>query len=90
MKLVITAGKLLTLVVWLVLAANLVMPFPGNGALILYILTGLMLVMHGIQLMIFWGAFGKQLKLTGKDKLMILVFGFFSLLDLRERLNSKN
>ncbi len=35
--------------VWLVLLFNIVMPFPGNAAIALYIMTAFLLFMHGFH-----------------------------------------
>lgn len=71
--------------VWLVLLTNIFMPFPGKAAIALYILTLFLLFMHGIQLLIFLGAFGDKVSISAKEKWAILFFGIFELLAIRKR-----
>ncbi|MFO4660673.1 DUF1145 domain-containing protein [Vibrio cholerae] len=71
--------------VWLVLLFNIVMPFPGNAAIALYIMTAFLLFMHGLQMLIFIGAFGDNVPLKRWEKWSILIFGIFALLDIRRK-----
>ncbi|MEL7292017.1 MAG: DUF1145 domain-containing protein [Pseudomonadota bacterium] len=71
--------------VWLVLIVNIFMPFPGNAAIALYIMTAFLFIMHGLQMAIFIGAFGDKVKISRWEKWSILIFGIFSLLDIRRK-----
>jgi len=71
--------------VWLVLIVNIFMPFPGNSAIALYIMTAFLFIMHGLQMAIFIGAFGDKVKISRWEKWSILIFGIFSLLDIRRK-----
>jgi putative membrane protein len=68
-----------------VLILNIFHPFPGKGAIALYIMTAFLFMMHGIQMAIFIGAFGDKLKLGTWEKYSILAFGIFALLDIRQK-----
>lgn len=85
MKLLLTLAKAAIGFVWLVLLINIVMPFPGNAAIALYILTAFLLMMHGLQMLIFIGAFGDKISMSRWEKWSILVFGIFALLDIRRK-----
>lgn len=85
MKILLTLAKAAIGFVWLVLLINIVMPFPGNAAIALYILTAFLLMMHGLQMLIFIGAFGDKINMSRWEKWSILVFGIFALLDIRRK-----
>ena len=57
----------------------------GVAAMALYIMTGFLLVMHGLQMLIFLGAFGDKIAMTRWEKWSILIFGIFALLDIRRK-----
>ncbi|HEY7864982.1 MAG TPA: DUF1145 domain-containing protein [Psychromonas sp.] len=82
----ITAGKLLMLTIWGLLISNLFFPFPGQAAVLFYILLGLISVMHIIQLLLIYGAFSEKLKLTKADALQVFIFGVFKMWQLKGRL----
>ncbi|MFD2177149.1 DUF1145 domain-containing protein [Veronia pacifica] len=85
MKALILVAKASISFVWLVLFANIFYPFPGNAAITLYILTGFLFMMHGIQMLIFIGAFGDKIAATRWEKWSILIFGIFAMLDIRRK-----
>ncbi len=85
MKILLILAKAAIAFVWLVLLFNIVMPFPGNAAIALYILTAFLFMMHGLQMLIFVGAFGDKVKTTKWEKWSILIFGIFALLDIRRK-----
>jgi len=85
MKILLILAKAAIAFVWLVLLFNIVMPFPGNAAIALYIMTAFLLMMHGLQMLIFIGAFGDKVKTTRWEKWSILIFGIFALLDIRRK-----
>ncbi|EOB6262116.1 DUF1145 domain-containing protein [Vibrio fluvialis] len=85
MKILLTLAKAAIAFVWLVLLINIVMPFPGKAAIALYIMTAFLFFMHGLQMLIFVGAFGDKVKMNGREKWSILIFGIFALLDIRRK-----
>ncbi|EQB8917210.1 DUF1145 domain-containing protein [Vibrio fluvialis] len=85
MKILLTLAKVAIAFVWLVLLINIVMPFPGKAAIALYIMTAFLFFMHGLQMLIFVGAFGDKVKMNGWEKWSILIFGIFALLDIRRK-----
>ncbi len=85
MKFLLVLAKAAIAFVWLVLLVNIVMPFPGKAAIALYIMTAFLLMMHGLQMLIFIGAFGDKVQTTRWEKWSILIFGIFGLLDIRRK-----
>ncbi|WP_305423423.1 DUF1145 domain-containing protein [Photobacterium leiognathi] len=85
MKALILIAKLVIAFVWLVLLINIVHPFPGVAAMALYIMTAFLFMMHGLQMLIFIGAFGDKINMSGWEKWSILIFGIFALLDIRRK-----
>ncbi len=78
-------AKISIALIWGVLIFNIFMPFPGKSAIALYIMTGFLFMMHAVQMLIFIGAFGDKVKITGREKCSILIFGIFALLDIRKK-----
>ncbi|OAN16946.1 hypothetical protein A3K86_08395 [Photobacterium jeanii] len=85
MKALILLAKVAIGFVWLVLAINIFHPFPGMTAMVLYIMTGFLFMMHGVQMLMFVGAFGDKIPMTRWEKWSILLFGIFALLDIRRK-----
>ncbi|QXO17500.1 DUF1145 domain-containing protein [Vibrio ostreae] len=85
MKILLTLAKMAIGFVWLILLINIVMPFPGKAAIALYIMAAFLLMMHGLQALIFIGAFGDKINMSRGEKWSILVFGIFALLDIRRK-----
>ncbi|MDG3086666.1 DUF1145 domain-containing protein [Vibrio hannami] len=85
MKVLIFLAKASIAFVWFILIMNLFMPFPGKAAIALYIMTAFLFMMHAVQMMIFIGAFGDKVKISGWEKWSILIFGIFSLLEIRQK-----
>ncbi|AQS35510.1 putative membrane protein [Shewanella psychrophila] len=81
----IIPGKAITLFAWLLMTYNLIQPFEGNLAVILYILFAVTLFMHGFQVVIFHTLFKSQLTLRKSDYLNVFAFGIFSLLSYRQQ-----
>ncbi len=48
-------------------------------------MTGFLLMMHGLQMLIFLGAFGDKIAMSRWEKWSILIFGIFALLDIRRK-----
>ncbi|MGF1743231.1 DUF1145 domain-containing protein [Vibrio profundum] len=71
--------------IWFILMLNLFHPFAGRSAVVLYILTAFLFMMHALQMMIFIGAFGDKISMSRWEKWSILIFGVFSLLDIRRK-----
>lgn len=85
MKALLVLAKAAIAFVWLVLLLNIVIPFPGKAAIALYIMTAFLFMMHGLQMLIFVGAFGDKVKTSAWEKWSILIFGIFALLDIRRK-----
>lgn len=85
MKALLTIAKLCFGFIWFILILNIFYPFPGKGAIALYIMGAFLFLMHGVQMLIFLGAFGDKLKLSNWEKYSILAFGIFALLDIRQK-----
>lgn len=85
MKALLVLAKAAIAFVWIVLLLNIFMPFPGKAAIALYIMTAFLFMMHGLQMMIFIGAFGDKVKTSAWEKWSILIFGIFALLDIRRK-----
>ncbi|EOD4805666.1 DUF1145 domain-containing protein [Vibrio parahaemolyticus] len=85
MKALLILAKAAIAFVWLVLILTIVMPFPGNAAIALYIMTAFLFIMHGLQMAIFIGAFGDKIQMSSWEKYSILIFGIFALLDIRRK-----
>lgn len=76
MKTLILLAKAAIAFVWLVLLVNIVHPFPGAAAMALYIMTAFLFMMHGLQMLIFIGAFGDKITMSGWEKWSILILVF--------------
>lgn len=85
MKTLILLAKVSITFVWLILMTNIFYPFPGVAAMAFYILTGFLLCIHGLQMLIFVGAFGDKINMTRRETWSILIFGVFALLDIRQK-----
>ncbi|MGO1296106.1 MAG: DUF1145 domain-containing protein [Vibrio sp.] len=85
MKALIYIAKAAIGLVWLTLLINIVHPFPGHAAIALYIMTVFLFMMHGLQTLIFIGAFGDKITMSRWEKWSILIFGIFALLDIRRK-----
>lgn len=85
MPLLINLGKAITLIAWLMMAYNLVIPFESNVAITLNILFAITCMMHCFQVAIFHMLFKTLLPLTKQDYLQVFIFGIFSLLAYRQR-----
>ena len=46
-------------------------------------MTAFLFMMHGLQLLIFIGAFGEKLNITAREKWSVMIFGIFALLEIR-------
>jgi len=82
----ITFAKILMLLIWGLLIANLFYPFPGKAEIVFYLLLGFVFFMHLIQLLMIYGVFSGKLKLTKSEALQIFIFGVFKLWQIRGRL----
>lgn len=75
MRLMIIIGQVLFSALWLVLLANLFVPFPGNAFALFLLLLLIVVVLHLLQMLIFYAAFQSAIKAGGKDYLFIFLFG---------------
>ncbi|WP_063664499.1 DUF1145 domain-containing protein [Aliivibrio fischeri] len=85
MKGLLLLAKAAIAFVWFILILNFFMPFPGKAAIALYIMTAFLFMMHGLQMLIFIGAFGDKISMSRWEKWSILIFGVFALLDIRKK-----
>lgn len=85
MKILILLAKAAIGFVWFILLFNIFMPFPGKAAIALYIMAAFLFMMHGLQMLIFIGAFGDKVKMSRWERWSILIFGIFALLDIRRK-----
>ncbi|ASW79759.1 DUF1145 domain-containing protein [Vibrio anguillarum] len=85
MRVLLVLAKAAIAFVWLILLLNIFMPFPGKAAIALYIMTAFLFIMHGLQMLIFIGAFGDKISMSRWEKWSILIFGVFALLDIRRK-----
>ncbi len=85
MKIFLLLAKTSIAFIWGSLIFNILMAPPGKLAIALYIMTGFLFMMHVLQLLIFIGAFGDKVKITGWEKCSIVIFGIFALLDIRRK-----
>ncbi len=90
MKFMIAAGKTITLVAWIMMGYNLIMPFEGDLSLVLNILLLITLLMHALQTLVLHHLCKTRLSLTRRDYLNVFVFGVFSLLSYRREVQAKN
>lgn len=75
MRSMIIIGQVLFTALWLVLLANLFVPFPGNAFALFLLLLLIVVVLHLLQMLIFYAAFQSAIKAQGKDYLFIFLFG---------------
>lgn len=85
MKALLFLAKAAISLMWLILLFNIVSPFPGEIATMLYIIGAFLLVMHAMQTLIFVRAFSGKIPMTRWDKSAILLFGVFALIDIRRK-----
>lgn len=82
-------GRALMLLVWALLLTNVVHPLsPKTLSALLYLLLGLTLVMHTLQLLLARTLLGKSRPLGRAGSLRVMLFGVLELLPLRRRLAS--
>ncbi|MFQ6372055.1 DUF1145 domain-containing protein [Shewanella sp. YIC-542] len=86
MKTLITLGKLVTALAWLLMLFNLLHPFDGQIAAVLNILLGVTVMMHLLQTLIFHTLFSRVLPLGVRDYVNGFAFGVFALLSYRQQL----
>ncbi|MCE5164903.1 DUF1145 domain-containing protein [Plesiomonas sp. PI-19] len=80
-------GRALMLVVWGLLLTNLVHSLsPKTLSALLYLLLGLTLVMHTLQLLLARTLLGKSRPLGRAGSLRVMLFGVLELIPLRRRL----
>jgi putative membrane protein len=78
MKLFWGLGRLLTLLCWLVVLVNLILPFVHPLHLLVNFAGALLLAVHLLELVLFRGSFRGRPE-PGRDRLRVLLFGIFHL-----------
>jgi putative membrane protein len=86
MNYVINIAKVLMLLIWVLLIANIFFPFPGKAEMVFFLLLGFVIFMHLIQLLMIYGAFSEKLKLTKSEAVQIFIFGIFKLWQIKSRI----
>lgn len=87
MKWVLGLAKLIVLGFWLgVLYFSFIHPLPGKISALLPALAIMMLMLHGIQALLLGLMSKGLLTLTWRHYVSVLLFGFFSMLELRKPL----
>lgn len=71
-------GRLLTLLFWLVVLVNLVVPFVHPLHLLVNVAGTFLLVLHLLELLLFRASFRGR-PAPGRDRLRVLLFGIFHL-----------
>ncbi|MBT2339570.1 MULTISPECIES: DUF1145 domain-containing protein [Pseudomonas] len=71
-------GRLLTVVFWLVVLVNLIMPFVHPLHLLVNLAGALLLVVHLLELLLFRAPLRGR-PAPGRDRLKVLLFGIFHL-----------
>lgn len=71
-------GRLLTLLFWLVVVVNLIMPFVHPLHLLVHLAGALLLAVHLLELLLFRASFRGR-PFPGRDRLRVLLFGLFHL-----------
>ena len=71
-------GRLLTLLFWLVVLVNLVVPFVHPLHLLVNVAGAFLLVLHLLELLLFRASFRGR-PASGRDRLRVLLFGVFHL-----------
>lgn len=85
-KIITIIAKLFMLVVWGVFILNFIRPFPSFAHVAFNAMAILMIVMHGLQSLLFSGnALGKEVTLTKWEKFSIFLFGTFALIDIKNK-----
>jgi len=79
-------AKVVMLLIWGLLIANLFYPFPGKAEIVFYLLLPFVICMHLIQLLMIYGTFAEKLKLKKSEILEIFIFGVFKLWQIKGRL----
>lgn len=78
MKVFCGLGRLLTLLFWLVVLVNLVLPFVYPLHLLVNLAGALLLAVHLLELLLFRASF-RHSPAPGRDRLRVLLFGIFHL-----------
>lgn len=85
-KLLLGLAKLIVLGFWLGAIYYTINPLPGKLHMLIPVFAVLVLMVHGIQAAIMRLVAGDLFKLTARHYLSLLLFGFFAMLELRDRL----
>ncbi|GAA4495038.1 DUF1145 domain-containing protein [Pseudaeromonas paramecii] len=86
MKLVLWLAKIIILGFWCGAVWFTLHPLPGKLSLLLPVFAVLVLLVHGIQAAIMTLVAKDVMPLRRWDYLSLLLFGFFAMLELRDRL----
>ncbi|MCY1531144.1 hypothetical protein D9M68_663620 [compost metagenome] len=81
MKMLFGLGKALSALFWGVVLANLIDPFAQPFALLLYLAGALLLLIHGVELLLFHDRLDGRAQ-PSWERAQIMLFGIFHLLSL--------
>lgn len=88
MRAVIIIGQVIFSLIWILLLANLVAPFPGQAFGLFVLLLGILVVLHLLQMLIFYAAFHAHVHPTGKDYGAIFLFGVIGWMMVLQKRNA--
>lgn len=80
-------GRVIFAGIWAVLIANIIWPFAGSAYGIFLILTGIVLIMHLLQLGMFVAMYKDMVTWQRGDYLQIIAFGIVGWLAIMQRTN---
>lgn len=88
MKAMLSVGKVVALAFWLVFGAALAKRFGAPFEQLIYLLAGVLALLHGAQLWLFSGLLSGRAS-PWLDRVQILLFGIFHLYPLKAEHDSK-
>lgn len=87
MKIVVWLAKLIVLGFWVgAVYFTFIHPLPGKISTLIPVFAVLMLLVHGIQAALLTLIAKDLIPLTSRHYISVLLFGFFTMLELREQL----
>lgn len=75
MGIAVWLGRLVFAIIWGVMLANLVWPFPGKGFAFFLLLTFILVVLHLLQLLMFATVYKEHIQWRRGDYWQIILFG---------------
>ena len=75
MGIAVWLGRVIFAIIWGVLAANIVAPFPGKWFAFFLLLTAILVILHAIQLLMFVTVYKPHLQWRRGDYWQVIFFG---------------